>query len=229
MASDVSSGGHFFVLQSDMFGSHDTKFRDVKPVNLGDAPRCSLCNKIIGMLTWLPPYRVELELHGRAPGDFVDGPGGSFLISERMADAFRQEGLTGLLGFDPVEVVHVRRKHRGPKLEAIPRYFVVTPCRSQSAVDVARSRLRYDKPVTCSECRSSGLDSVHGFVLEPGSWQGEDVFRARGLAGKIIASERFADFVKRHDLTNMKLIPADEYVSDILRLGPPSDEPVPRA
>ena len=229
MASEVPLSPRFLVLEGDMFGPHDTKFDTVGPVSFGGAPRCPRCDAPLGMRTWLPPYRVVLELYGRGLGDFVEGPGGnSFLISERMADLFRAEGLTGLLGFDPVEVVRVRRKRKGPQPEAAPRYFVVTPCRSQSAVDVARSRIRYDKPVTCPECRSAGLDSIHGFVLEPGTWQGEDVFRARGLAGRVIVSERFAEFVRRHELTNMKLIPSEECVSDVLRLGPPPDGPVPR-
>ena len=67
------------------------------------------------MRTWLPPYRVELELYGQGLGDFVEGPGQYVLISERVAEAFRAEGLTGLLGFHPVEVVRVRRKRKGPK------------------------------------------------------------------------------------------------------------------
>lgn len=230
MASDSSLVPSVFVLEDDMFGSHDTKFSAIKPVHLGDAPYCPRCGRPVGMRTWLPPYRVDLELHGRALGDFVDGPGGnSFLISERMADAFRAEGLTGLLGFDPAEVVRVRRKRKGPKPEAVPAYFVVTPYRSQSAVDVAHSRIRYDKPVTCPECRSSGLDSIHGFVLEPGTWQGEDIFLARGLGGRIVVSQRFAEFVRRHELTNMKLIPSEECVSDPLHLGPPADNPMSRS
>jgi hypothetical protein len=177
------------------------------------------------MLTWLPPYRVELDLYGQGLGDFVDGPGNDVLISERMAESFLAEGLTGLLGFHPVEVVRMRRKRRGPKPDTVPRYFVVTPCRSRSAVDVARSRLRYDKPVTCPECRSEGLESAHGFVLEPGTWQGEDVFRARGLPGMVIVSERFTQFVKRHGFTNMKLIPTEEYVWDPGHKGPPESSP----
>jgi hypothetical protein len=95
-------------------------------------------------------------------------------------------------------------------------------------MDVARSRIRYDKPVSCPECRSEGLEFTHGFVLESGTWQGEDVFRARGLPGMHIVSERFTQLVKRHGFTNMKLIPTEEYVWDPLLKGrpaPPSAAP----
>ncbi|MDY7231031.1 hypothetical protein [Hyalangium rubrum] len=166
------------------------------------------------MKVWLPPYRVELEVHGATFGDFVEGPGDEALFSERMAETFREEGLTGLLGFHPVEVSRVRAKRKRPKSGSVPRYFVVSPCFGRGAVDEARSHLRHTKPMTCAECRYRGLDSIHGFSLEPGTWQGEDVFRPRGLQGTIIVSERFARFVTRHAFTNTKLTPTEEYVWD---------------
>ena len=64
---------------------------------------------------------------------------------------------------------------------------------------------------------------MHGFALEPGTWQGEDVFRPRGKRGSIVVSERFAEFVQRHGFTNMKLIPIEEYVWDPLGKGPPGE------
>jgi hypothetical protein len=173
------------------------------------------------MLPWLPPYRAELELHGQTLGDFVKGPGDELLISERMAEAFRAEELTGLLGFHPAEVVRVRRRSKSSKPSAVPRYFVVSPCFGRAALDEARSHLRRTEPIACPECRYSGLDSIHGFALEPGTWQGEDVFRPRGLPGRIVVSSRFAEFIQRHGFTNMKLPPTEEYVWDPFRKGPP--------
>jgi len=222
MASDVSLPSRFFVLEDDMFGHYDTKFSGTDPVNTGSAPRCPQCGDIIGMRTWLPPYRGELELHGASLGDFVKSSGYNFLISERMAEAVRSEGLTGLLGFHPVEVVRVRRRRKGSIPSTVPRYFAVTACFGRGAVDEARSLIRRDEPGKCPECRSTGVDTIHGFVLEPGTWQGEDIFRPRGLQGDIVVSERFAEFVKRHGFTNMKLTPTEEYVWDPSHRGPPA-------
>jgi hypothetical protein len=173
------------------------------------------------MLAWLPPYRVELELHGQSPGDFMEGPGHDVLLSERMAEAARTEELTGLLGFHPAQVVRVRRKRKGAKPGAVPHYVIVSPCFGRGAVDEARSHFRIKKPRTCAECRYTSLDTIHGFVLEPGTWQGEDMFRPRGLQGTILVSERFTQFVKRHGFTNMKLTPTEEYVRDPDQKGPP--------
>ncbi|HVG61478.1 MAG TPA: DUF1629 domain-containing protein [Hyalangium sp.] len=223
MASDLPPDPRFFVLEADVWGPHDTQFDTIEPVNLGNAPHCPLCGGTIGMLTWLPPYRVELELYGPGIGDYAQGPGYEVLVSERLAEAFRAEGLTGLLGFHPAEVVRMRRKRKGPKPSAVPHYFVVSPCFGRAALDEARSHLRIKKPKTCAECRYVSLDTIHGFVLEPGTWQGEDVFRPRGLYGDIVVSERFAEFVKRHGFTNMKLTPTAEYIWDHSRKGPPAN------
>ncbi len=222
MASDLPPDPRFFVLQPNVWGPYDTQFDDVEPVNCGDPPQCPQCGEHMGMLTWLPPYRVELELHGQGFGDFVEGPGYDALISERFAQAFRAEGLTGLLGFHPVEVVRVRRRRKRPQPGSVPPYVAVTACFGRGAVDEARSRIRRSEPITCPECRSAGVDSVHGFALEPGTWQGEDVFRPRGKRGSIVVSERFALFVQRHGFTNMKLTPIEEYVWDPDGKGPPA-------
>ncbi|XXF77948.1 hypothetical protein P2318_33585 [Myxococcaceae bacterium GXIMD 01537] len=221
MASDGQPTPRFFTLADNPNGRHDAHALGVGPPNLADAPRCPRCNGIIGMLPWLPPYRVELETYGEALGDFVDCPGDDMLISERFAEAFRQEGLTGLSGFHPVEVVRVRRKRKGPRAIDVPRYLVVSPCFGHAAVDMARSRIRHEKPVRCPECRYVGPDSIHGFSLEPGTWRGEDVFRPRGLPGRIVVSERFAQLAARLGLTNLRLVPIEDYVWDPLGLGPP--------
>jgi hypothetical protein len=142
-------------------------------------------------------------------------------VSERFAEAFQADGLTGLLGFHPVEMTRVRRRSTQSKAALVPRYFAVTACFGRGAVDEARSRLRRNKPVSCPECRSTGVDSIHGLVLEPGTWQGEDVFRPRGEQGSILVSERFAQFARRHGLKNMKLTPAGTFTWDPLFLGPP--------
>ena len=222
MASDPASNPRFFVLEDGLWGPHDTKFDKAEPVTRGEAPRCPQCGGPIGMRTWLPPYRVVLELYGQGLGDFAEGPGYDVLISERFAEAFRAEGLTGLLGFNPVEVVGVRRKRKGPKPAAGPSYFAVNACFGRGVVDEGRSRLRRPQPVSCPECRDPGVDSIHGFSLEPGTWQGEDIFRPRGLQGNIVVSERFAELVQRHGFTNMKLTPTEEYVWDPDGKGPPT-------
>lgn len=224
MATEASTPPRFFVLKHEKWGTHDVEFTGIDD-NVGKAAKCPRCGDFIGSLPWLPPYRGTLELYGKDPGDFIRGSGGEVLISERLAESFRAEGLTGLRGFHPVEVLRVRRQRRGPKPPTTIRYLVVTPVFGSAAVDEARNCIRRDSPITCDWCRETGVDSIHGFVLEPGSWNGDDVFVARGMPGSIVVSERFADFVARHGFTNMKLTPTEEYTWDPLRRGPPPSTP----
>ena len=225
MDSDVRPSPRFFVLQHDLHGRYDTEGSKEEPANRGDGPLCPGCGDVLGMLVWQPPYRAELELHGEQLGDYIEMPGYECLVSERFAEAFRTEGLTGLLGFHPVEIVRVRRMRKKSKAIVVPRYFVVTAIFSRTAIDVARSRIRRRQPITCPECLYTGMKSIHGFFIDTSTGQGEDVFRPRGLTGDVVVSERFADFVRRHQLTNMKLIPTEEFIWDPYRLGPPEAAP----
>ncbi|HYO58376.1 hypothetical protein [Archangium sp.] len=228
MASEASTSPRFFVLEEGAIGSrYEVDIEKAEPVNRADAPRCPRCGDIIGSLTWLPPYRVELELYGEELGDYIRGTGYERLISERFAEAFRAEGLTGLEGFHPVEVLRVRRmRKRSRKPLTVPRYYVVSPCFGRGAVDQVLNRVRVSNPPTCTECRSTGVDAINGFVLEPGTWAGEDIFRPRGMQGDIVVSERFKGFVERHGLTNMVLTPTEQFVWDPSNLGP---APLPTA
>jgi hypothetical protein len=173
------------------------------------------------MLTWLPPYRVKLRLHGEEPGDFiqVNGAGTNLIISERFVDAYRAAGLTGLQGFGPVEVLKVQRQRGSPKRKSftLQSYFAVTMTFGSALVDEARSHILRPRPFDCDYCRAIGTDGINGFTLEPESWNGDDAFQPRGLPGTLVVSERFARLVTEHGLTNMDLIPTERYVWDPLR------------
>ena len=222
MVSESCASTRFFVLEKGaLWSRYDVDVEKAGPVNRREGADCPRCGGPIGMMQWLPPYRVKLMMHGESLGDFIEAPGDDLLVSERFARAFREEGLTGLEGFHPVEVVWVRRKRRGPRPSHVPQYLAVTACFSRAAVDLAHSRIRYaDEPPTCEECREATKNAIHGFTLEPGTWQGEDIFRPRGLTGLLVVSERFARFVERHGFTNMTLTPTEELVWDPLELGP---------
>jgi hypothetical protein len=219
MASErpsAPSSARFFVLTKLLGGRHDTEFTKVEPVNFGPAAQCPRCGSFVSMLTWQPPYRIKLDLQGQEPADLVMA-GSTLLVTEPFAQVFQAEGLTGLEGFHPVEVVRVRRRKREPKPAPPPPYLFVTAVRASAAVDEAHSRILRDKPPSCPECRSSGVDAVDGFTLEAGSWSGEDIFEARGLPGSLVVSERFARLAEKHALSHLTLVPTDKFVWDPLR------------
>ena len=215
MASDaLSSPMRFFVLKKLNEGVHDTEFSTVN-LQVGPALRCPRCGDIVSSLTWQPPYQCELELHSKAFADLIKGSGDELLVTEQFAAAFTAAGMKGLSGFHPVEILRVRKRHRGPQ-PSPPRYLVVTAAYGQPALDLERSRLHTSAPVTCTWCRSTGVDAIDGLALEDGTWSGEDVFRPRGLSGLVLVSERFMHFAQRHALSHFSFIPIDKYVWDPL-------------
>jgi len=222
MAFDASRAPRFFVLTPWTDSPYDTEYDTENPLNLGDAPRCSKCDGFVGSLTWQAPHRANLELYGTGAGDFAEGPGDERLFSERFTEAFRAEGLTGFEWVHPVEVLKAQDVNGGRnsgKLK-IPRYCVVYPRFGRGKVDVMLNRIRFKFPPDCDECAYRSVKAIHGFVLEPGTWAGEDVFRPLGLTGEIVVSERFKNLVERRGFTNMVLTPTEEYVWDPSNLGP---------
>ena len=65
----MASEPRFFVLEKDFHGPHDTDAEPGDGFETGDAPRCTKCNRYIGMCEWLPPFRVELAVYGKSLGD----------------------------------------------------------------------------------------------------------------------------------------------------------------
>jgi len=220
MGSDPYPSPHFFVLKTQRYTRHDTEFSTVEDQERTDAPRCPQCGDVVGMLTWLPRYRVKLKLHGEEPGDIAQSlaGGADLIVSERFAGAFRAAELTGLHGFDPVEVVKVQRQRRGTQTAlTLPQYRAVTVTFGSALVDEPRSQILRPGPFDCDYCRVVGTDGINGFTLEPGSWNGDDIFYPRGLPGVVVVSECFAHLVPKHQLTNTVLTPTEQYVWDPLR------------
>jgi len=216
-----SNAARFWVLgrrrPGDIDGA-DTEFLEFGSVNMGEAPRCPKCGLFVGMLEWLPPYQVQLICRGEKFGDLVYGAGLDVLVSDGFRQLYMVEGLTGLTGFDPVEVVKIRRRKRNRSTP--PHYFRAAPVRSSAGIDLTASGCEWEPPPTCDACRVSTIVSRwRRIVIETGTWSGEDVFVARGLPGTVLASERFMTVCKRHGVLNALLLPAEEYSKDFYPLG----------
>lgn len=209
----------FFVLEqrgSARPSEFDTEFYCLEPDNVGEAPRCPACGQFVGMLPWLPPYRVELETWGTGYGDVAFGPGLNLLISERFKRVVEEHGLTGFEGFDCVDVVRVRRHKRWKQKLPPPPYWRVNVMRSQAAVDQIASGMEWEEgAVICPACRRGhDLQRWKRIILEEGTWEGEDIFIARGLPGTFVTSERFKRVCDEHNVTNTVFIPAEQYGYD---------------
>jgi hypothetical protein len=205
-----------FVLQNPKAGRAEavTDFLPIDGALTGDAPRCGVCDKYVGMRPLLPPVRVGLEAWGPSWGDVVFGPGDQVLISDRLKGLVAEAGLRGFLRCDPVDVVKVRRRGGATK-EPPPNYSLASIVRSRALLDAAASGLERDNAPVCAECGLGGvIKRLRRIVLQPNSWSGEDVFIARGLPGTILTTERFKSLCDSAKLANCSLVPAEAFSFD---------------
>jgi hypothetical protein len=200
----------FFVIDTRAVigGPFETQATPVGPERQGDAPRCPVCGEYIGLMPWLPPYRVKLRAFGGHLGD-VAYCVPDMLFSERFRAGFEGASLTGL-EFHPVEITQTVPKRLSPQ----QRYFFAAVPRGRAAIDVQKSGFERG-PVQCAECRRMmQVERASRIVLEDGTWDGLDIFTARGLPGTRIVSERFKAMCEREQITGLMLKPADEYDFD---------------
>jgi hypothetical protein len=181
----------------------------------GDAPRCDACGKYIGMRCWLPPYRVELDTWGRKFGDLAfQNVGADLLVSARFKRLYEEHELTGLISFEPVEIVNVNR-HRNLSGEP-PSYFKAGVYRSQTLIDQTAAGLEWETPPSCEVCGlGTTIKRWKGIAIRPETWTGEDIFLVRKMPGEdVITSPRFKAFCEVNEITNAVFIPAEEYGHD---------------
>lgn len=207
----------FFVLEPKPTETHASGRTDVmqeEGFTVGEARRCPACGGFIGMLKWLPPYRVEIDTWGIHFGDFAFAGGCEwFLISDRFRSIYLQSGLKGLGGFDPVETTKITRHNKKLRGTA-PQYFKVDVVRSQTAVDQAASGFEWSEGASiCPVClmpKEGVIKRWKGIVIRSESWQGEDIFVPRG-GGELVATSRFKELCEVNEVKNAVFVPAESY------------------
>ena len=128
------------------------------------------------MRSWLAPRRAQLIVHGEEPGDFAFASSSEFLVSERVKRSVTSRGLSGLEGFEEVEIASiVMRCETTP-----PPYFHVQPRLCGADVNGQRSVIERTDDILCAHCLTDGLEAIRGFEIDTASWTGADVFVPRG-------------------------------------------------
>lgn len=198
--------------------TYDADGSRMKPTEVGNAAQCPVCKRYVGMLPWLPPYHAEIVVHGKKLGDVIECSNGSLLASDRFRSAWLAEGLKGIDEFSPLQRLRIRPARLG---KTRPTYYHIDPRRFETQVDVNRSLIEYNPPISCEKCKSGGFDSVRGFTIDENSWTGEDLFFPWGLSGTIVVSDRVRQMRDKYGLTNLHLVPTEEVLIDFYRRWTP--------
>lgn len=216
---------NFYVLEPEgglMFGTVWAYADQVDPVLVGEVMhRCPRCGApVSGGLEWLLPHRIKLSsAKPEKWGDFLWGAGFNLMVSGRFRSLYEDEKLTGILTFyPPAEIVGAGRKKARDLTATLPEYHLVTIKWGAANLDDAASRMVRES-VKCSFCRSGIKRSWERLFIEPGSWDGSDIFVPRGLGGTILVSQRFKALAETHELKNTLFVPAQNYAYDVKRPG----------
>jgi hypothetical protein len=138
------------------------------------------------------------------PGDFLTD-GMVTAVSSRFVDRFAASSLSGLsFSSEPIQFVD---RDRGS-------FFMAYPKCTRTLIDELASGIVIDDMRACDKCRVMATDKIDRIVLLESTWDGSDIFKLGSLFGVILVSQRFVDFVDRHELTNFQFIPQAEYSED---------------
>lgn len=182
------------------------------PAVYGDAPRCPTCHQYIGSRKWLPPHRISVEVWDQCFPDLLL-MNTDILVSDRFKSHWISGAFIGLSDYAPVEVdrVNWRTGSRG----RLPLYFHAKVARSRAAIDMVASGFEWDEPPSCEECRlGRNVQRWQRILIEENTWDGLDVFFARGIAGTIIVTERLKAMCEREYLRAPVFAPAETFAYD---------------
>jgi hypothetical protein len=148
-------------------------------------------------------------------GDFAWGAGFRLMVSDRFKGIYEREALRGIAEFyPPAEIVRIGRRATGDIPSSLPDYCLAKIAWNGANLDDAGSGVvRKPHPYGCTYCRGA-VKSLERVVIDQDTWDGSDIFEARGLYGTIVVSDRFGALIDKHDLKNALLIPAEKYVYD---------------
>lgn len=213
--NQMSNDSSFFVLQQPLAGSPEDQVSGTRAVKaqgtkMGPGARCPLCQRFIGMLTWMPPYHVEVEMWGQSSADVIIAGASTLLVSSRFKQMYFQNRLMGLEKFDAVEVVATKRHRR--RTDPLPEYRKADVSPSESVVDQDRSEFVWeDKASLCPCCLRDG--KLHGYsrvVIDPRTWNGEDVFTPKGSPVNFVVSDRFRIICEKSEISGVVFVPVEQ-------------------
>jgi len=176
-------------------------FESVGKCNFGDFPTCPTCSAPIGILPWLPPYKIRIK--GKHAGDIVAGTGRSFLVSPRFMEALDSAMLTDVETLAPMD--------SKTKSDIISTYTHLHPPTVVARMDEAATTFDVHKLVGCESCRTAQRSRVEGFRVDESSWGGQHFFYPSGLYGVLLVTETVANALRAANLENVHLVHQDDF------------------
>jgi hypothetical protein len=136
------------------------------------------------------------------------GSGNNLLVSPRFKQIYEENGLSGLRGFDSVELKRVTR-HNRQLLGMPPAYLAVHVAYGDTAIDPIASGVEWMDNDECKLClMGDKLRRRRRIVVDEKTWTGEDTFLLRGLHVEFVVSDRFRNLCEENGVSNAFFVPA---------------------
>jgi len=192
----------------------DTEYLFADTASFGEALRCPICDNIVSTMEWLAPYQIKLIMRTKQYGNIIFPLGEKIVIDEYFKNCYEKSTLTGLTFCGKIEITKifcyngVKRK----SLLAPPQYYVADIKYGSAAIDHVKSETVFSKgeEPTCDYCRVGFVDAYPRLVIDESTWDGTDIFFARGIGTQVTVSQRFKDWWDVCRFNNGKLEPLEE-------------------
>lgn len=196
-----------------------TGYAEAAPIsvdyNYGHTATCPLCGAYVASAPWKRPREVVLT--SRKTPDFLYAhcDVSPFLLSENALQKIQNSGLKGILAAEKIE--HVRFQRRSKQEAPIPTCYHIELARSKITINHEKSNIVYGQSSDrrqCSLCRQvpATYDFFRKLCLNMDDYEGYDIFYIYELGDAVLLSQRFVDFCKENNLTNLHYTIAEQYM-----------------
>ena len=190
----------FYLLQAPSERSYQYAYKDQSFMTF-QRSECEDCGRMTAEREFNGPHCLIAEGGARWP-DYLPFHGAGaplFVVSERAAQVFRDNKLSGITEFTPIQV----RKEKDGELIPLPENappYVLIPISGK--IDLHFQKMCLKKKRVCKTC--GGFDwnrqRMHPLYVDEHTWDGSDLCRIESLPGQIVCTEKFVFLVKEKKL-----------------------------
>lgn len=190
----------FYLLQAPSERTYQYAWKDMSFVGFQQSS-CIECGRTVASMQYSGPHCLLVEGGPKYP-DYLAfcGAGESlFVISERAANIFQANHLSGIAGFRKIRVEKEENGALFPLPEAAPNYVLV---QITGKIDLDHAKMRLKKKKVCTTCGGFAWNRqrIHPLYMDHSTWDGSDICRNDSIPGYIIFSEAAAELIRKHKL-----------------------------
>lgn len=176
--------------------------------------KCPKCSRRVSGGYWKKPHIVDISKRKLPDFMYIYGGTGTFLVSERVLNTFRQNQLTGILLAEEIDEIRFRGKALNS--QSIPRYYSLKLARSFVSIDHEKSEILYGdyhEEQVCPLCNPKGAtkDFFRSLHMNMDCYEGYDIFTIYELGEATFVSQRFVDFCEQNGFTNLRATSIENY------------------